>query len=435
MEYPFVSMTKGLFSFQEPDDIGSDFDSFFCADDEPCLKRGLHDEKEDEDKDKDKDKDKDIALEQVDDLQLLEHGPIAPPIQQTEELIVKNPNTTKKMNKHSLGDGNYFAESTSDLSDTFSEGSRDGPHSRRLNYKDVERNLDKSYTSINHRYSSSLDILASYLKGQKTIYMESKTHCERRLNHLMMPAILLSTVNTVIASVVQPYAWGATVLSSVNAAIVFLLSVVNYLKLDAASEAHKISSHQYDKLQSCIEFTSGSVLLFRGNSGDKNKALEREMMQKLAEVEKKIGEIKETNQFLVPYGIRARYPVIYNTNIFSIIKKIDDYQKKTITSIKNIRNEIRHLHSDLDTNEKKTRIVALLNMKRELVKQTLLLKSAFSVIDQMFRQEVTNASIIRSRFPFAWMYTPLVKPEEMNEFIRELMDPFKDQIIEINVHK
>ena len=35
--------------------------------------------------------------------------------------------------------------------------------------------------------------------------------------------------------------------------------------MDAASEAHKISSHQYDKLQSTVEFTSGSVLLFRYN--------------------------------------------------------------------------------------------------------------------------------------------------------------------------
>ena len=32
--------------------------------------------------------------------------------------------------------------------------------------------------------------------------------------------------------------------------------------MDAASEAHEISSHQYDKLQSFIEFSSGQVLLF-----------------------------------------------------------------------------------------------------------------------------------------------------------------------------
>ena len=44
--------------------------------------------------------------------------------------------------------------------------------------------------------------------------------------------------------------WGGVFLASLNAGISFLLAVVSYLKLDAQSEAHKISAHQYDKLQS-----------------------------------------------------------------------------------------------------------------------------------------------------------------------------------------
>ena len=51
-------------------------------------------------------------------------------------------------------------------------------------------------------------------------------------------------------------------LSILNALVAFLLAIINYLKLDAASEARKTSSHQYDKLQSYIEFQSGQVLLF-----------------------------------------------------------------------------------------------------------------------------------------------------------------------------
>ena len=80
-----------------------------------------------------------------------------------------------------------------------------------------------------------------------------------------MPAILFSTIATVLSSFVDQYSWGSLFIAALNGIIAFLLAVVNYLKLDAASEAHKISSHQYDKLQSTVEFTSGSVLLFRYN--------------------------------------------------------------------------------------------------------------------------------------------------------------------------
>ena len=58
---------------------------------------------------------------------------------------------------------------------------------RKLSYNDVRRQINHSYElDTVHRYSSALDILASYLKGQKIIYMETRNQTTRLLHLLMI---------------------------------------------------------------------------------------------------------------------------------------------------------------------------------------------------------------------------------------------------------
>lgn len=200
-----------------------------------------------------------------------------------------------------------------------------------VTYQMISDILKYTYNFEESITSTALDILGLYLKGQKILYTESKTLCEKRLHTLMLPAICISAISIVLSLLLTEYQISSIVLSLLSVINSIILSLVTYLKLDAKAEAHKISAYKYQKLESLCEFKSGRILIFKDIDDVANI---------LTEIETKVMEIKESNQFILPEHIRHSYPVIYTTNVFSLVKKI---QNKEIILINNLKLVIKKI--------------------------------------------------------------------------------------------
>jgi hypothetical protein len=255
----------------------------------------------------------------------------------------------------------------------------------KLNFKQVNKQVRNAYVYKEINNSMICDIIAMYLKGQKILYTEAKTVCEQRLNYLMMPCIFTTAVCTILSLVLKEYSYGPTIVSSLNGFTAFILAVINYLKLDAKAEAHRVAAYKFDKLQSYMEFNSGKILF--------DPKASNELVKIIQDTENNVREIKETNQFILPEKIRYDYPNLYNMNVFSEVKKISNRESMYVNRLKDVMNSLVPIYNGecifgMDAATVNTERLRLEAEQKQLLEHLIRIKDDYLKIDQEFEKEM-----------------------------------------------
>ena len=293
-----------------------------------------------------------------------------------------------------------------------------------LSYQEIEDSLDKYYHDDDTKYSSELDIMITYLKGQKNLYMHSKNISQYKLNALLIPSLLITGAITIFAPFIQRYAWSGGFISGLNAITIMLISISNYLKLESAVLTFYHTANQYDKLETSIEFVS-SKMMFVQDPIEKSRIV----LEKIQELEKKVVEIKEWNPLFVPEEVRTLFPIICNINVFSFIKRMEVFKTNLVLKFKDVKNEIRYIMYQLrhesgnQPNERKlARLTFLMEVKEKMKDEFIHYKTAYGYIDELFTKEIKNALAYNSnhytlrKWLFSWIfYNYNVRHQQKNE--------------------
>jgi len=250
-----------------------------------------------------------------------------------------------------------------------------------VTYKEVDEMLNTAYSSSNSNHSMICSIIGIYLKGQKLLYAEAKTHCEQKLHYLMLPSIFFTVLGSVLNLTLKEEAYGTTLVSGLNAFIAFLLAVVNYLKLDARAEAHRTTAYKFDKLEYSLVFSSGKNI-FMSSSREEMEAL-------IKNTEKEIREIKETNPFILPEHIRYSYPILCGTNVFTTVKEVQTKEMVMVDRFKDLMNMLTEMEEiQPQTSTEKAQIELLKQEQRLLVKKITEIRNEYLNIDTKFQTEI-----------------------------------------------
>ena len=323
-----------------------------------------------------------------------------------------------------------YSNSPSSVSSNSSENSRKTTY-KKLTYEEVSHSLQKHFKQ--DKLFSELDILITYIKGQKHIYSQSFYITQQKVYLLVFPSLFITSAIMVIAPIIQHFYWSGYLLTGLNAILTLLISILNFWNLQYVMTQYNSFATHFDRLETSLVMTRNQTYLL-----EDVKEQTEIILDKLRETENRMMEMKDSTSIMIPVEIKSQTPIISNFDIFAFIHKMAQQNKTMILHYKDIKNEIRYImfkwkakdreqevESDVDdiTENKETyyreelqndssfkkqsersRLTYLIKEKEDTKHKLLLNHNTFSKIEEVFLNEIYIAENNQRNFWFLFRY-------------------------------
>lgn len=309
----------------------------------------------------------------------------------------------------------YYVRSNSPVSDITLEPALDTSIHEREHHSSSDDEIDKQIQNrenfqMRNIRNNKLDILMTFIKGQKHLYNHCNRVCKTKSNMLMIPCMCISSLNAVLSSIFQNEEWTNAVSSTLNTVLLFIISMSSYFKFEASSDAFLRMYQNFDRLENSIKQVHNSVVTYQHvDSVD----------EKIQDIENRLMALKENNIPVIPDESRDLFPIICQVNISSLIRKMETYRSQLYSNFMDLKNEIRflllkkpmlddrqHVHGgdtmqDLKAQKEQSRLIFLYEEKERIKKELSSAENLYDYIDSVFSKEIRHAnrhSVLYSMF-------------------------------------
>lgn len=269
-------------------------------------------------------------------------------------------------------------------------------HFKKYSKKDIEKTVEKYYNIDDNKFTNELEVLTTYVRGQKNLYIQSKNINQWKLNLLMIPTILITFFITVFTPFLHCSPTQTAITSGCNAVVSCLMALINYLQLETSTESFFQLANSYDKLEISLDLTNSKLIFISDEEKNNKKEI---ILSTIKDIEEKIIEIKKNYSLLIPEEIKFLFPIICHMNIFNFIKKMNHQHLNLIERLKDIKNEINFITYKLSSNEESSnetkkleiRLEYLCKIKNEVKNELIEHKNAYNDLDDLFSKEIKSA--------------------------------------------